>query len=144
MSKPIYLREETWLFLLQSLAKLQGRTFSVLREIGYVIPNDDNLKENDVLALLAEQPGPFLLHAGILNYPSLFQGTIIELADGREFLINRKTAQALRKKDNIVVATNVSNQKPQALDRGEIINSLKDGLLFDQMSRKMVQNFLAF
>lgn len=123
---------------------MQGRTSQILRGIGYVIPNDENLGEDDILMILAESPGPFLLYAGILNFPSLLQGTIVELADGREFLINQKTAQALRKKEDIVVATNVANQKAQAIGRGEIVKSLKDGLLFDQMSRKMVQNFLAF
>lgn len=144
MSKPIYLREETWLFLLQSLAKLRGRTFQVLREIGYVIPTGENWDEDNILALLAESPGPFLLNAGILNYPSLLEGTIIELADGREFLINRQTAQALRKKENVIVATNVVDNQAQTIHRGEVVGSLRDGLLFDQMSRKMVQNFLAF
>jgi hypothetical protein len=138
MSKPIYLREETWLFLLQALAKLQGNTSIVLQSIGYTVPDNHHPSNDDILMMLAEQPGPFLLYAGILNYPSLLQGTVVELPDGREILINLKTAQALRKKDDLIVATEFSTRQSEAVDRSEVILSLKEGMLFDQISRKMV------
>lgn len=139
MSKPIYLREETWLFLLRALSQLQGRLSPVLTELGYVLPPDQHFRENDVLFLLAEQPGPFLLYAGILNYPSLLEGTIIELVDGREFLINQTTAQALRKKEDIVVGVGIPSKESAVLERSEVLASLREGLLFDQLSRQMVK-----
>lgn len=142
MNKPIYLREETWLFMLQSLSQLQGKLSIVLSKIGYVIPPGEMIRENDILHLLAEQPGPFLHYAGILNYPSLLQGTLLELPDGREILINEKTAQAIRKKEDLVVATALRNKRPIAIYRADIIRALKEGLLFDQISRKMVLNLL--
>jgi hypothetical protein len=138
MSKPIYLREETWLFLLQALAKLQGKTSVVLQSIGYTVPDNHDPSDNDILLMLAEQPGPFLLYAGILNYPSLLQGTIVELPDGREIFINLKTAQALRKKEDFIVATEFSTHESKEVSRSEVILSLREGMLFDQISRKMV------
>lgn len=140
MSKPIYIREETWLFLLQKLANLQGKTFAVLNSLGYVLPLQEGAKDDDVLPLLAEQPGPFLLYAGILKYPSLLVGTIIEANDGTEYLITEKAAKGLQHDDHVVVLQNYCTKKLVAIPRDEVIDSLKQGLLFDQMSRSTMQH----
>lgn len=139
MSKPIYLREETWLFMLQALSQLQGRLSSVLTELGYVLPPNEHFREDDILFLLAEQPGPFLLYAGVLNYPSLLEGTVIELLDGREFIISQNAAQSLKKQEDIILATDLLSRKLKVITRSEVVSSLREGLLFDQMSRQMTK-----
>ena len=136
MSKPIYLREETWLFILQKLANLPGKTEAVLSSIGYVLPLQDNVKDEDFLHLIAEQPGPFLLHAGICKYPSLLYGTLIELQDGGEYIITHKAAQSLQNEETVIVLQDAYSKKFVPTLREEIIYSFKNGLLFDQLSRK--------
>lgn len=133
MNRPLYLREETWLFLLQALANLRGSAADTLKSLGYVLPPQDHSSNEDLLYVLEEQPAPFLVHAGILKYPSLTKGTIIEYGQDH-FLITENTAQALRRGEDVLVLFPADEGERRVVLREDLVAELSEGLLFDQLA----------
>jgi hypothetical protein len=115
MKKPVYLRDKTWQWLKETL---HGQP--------KVIVND-----------AIDRPGRWLLNHGLLERSEILQDTAIEQnpEDGPECLIDELAAVGLSKGFNEVTLFRLGDHKAVVMTREQIIVSIRDGWIFDQIER---------
>ncbi len=111
---PIYYRAETWNYILQKLG-------------GDAAKNYNNNK-----------PGKIAFTAGLLKEPGLLQDTVIDLDDGVDYLIDKRVANELASGGRLITLTRLFDKKQKEFSSKKIINAIKNGPTFDQITIKQV------
>jgi len=130
MEKPICLREETWQFLKGSLNRLpQADWITFLHQLGYQVPPSADFLE--ILEIISERPGSFLIHAGILARPDLLESTVIADQNGLEYFIDQETAYNLESTGKPIKLLRLYDKKPFVVSTAQLIEYINES--FDQL-----------
>jgi hypothetical protein len=105
--KPEELRQATWDWLLAQ--GLEG------------LPEDCRL-------------GPLVHEFGILEQPNLLRGTIIQLDDGTDYVIDEKAAQALAAPRRKPVLIRLADRARVPTSRRRVVAAIANGPVFDQLN----------
>ena len=81
----------------------------------------------------SEKPGKAAFSSGILDHPDLLEGTVIELPDEVEYVIDRTAADQIKRRDPEVVLKRLGDAKVQSATLKEITQAIKMGSTFDQL-----------
>lgn len=129
MQKPIYLRQETWAFILKTTESMSDLE---LLEIAKKIAYRGKTREK-ILEEIKEKPSAFLFQAGILQIPSLLKDTVIELVNGVEYYIDGTAAEELKEGNYLINLTRLWDHKKFAIKKDEVIKAMMKNLSFDQL-----------
>ena len=111
MKRPVYYRQATWDFV---IARIGNAAIEHVYD--------------------SRQPGKAAFSSGILEHPDLLEDTVIELPDQAKYVIDRAAADQIKRRDPDVVLKRLGDAEEQSSSLKEIIQAVKMGSIFDQLS----------
>lgn len=83
-----------------------------------------------------DKPGRIAYDAGIINQPKLLQRTVIDLDDGVDYIIDRKSAKALANGEKFIILTRLYDKIPKTFTGRDVKKAIRSGEAFDQLDLK--------
>lgn len=130
MEKLVYLREDTWQFLKKKIAEFAPSSLAAhLLHQGYEF---SSLSYEELIDMIVDKPGRFLVSVGILDLPDLLDRTVIEDDTGLEYLIDRNAAEGIQRGDITVDLIRLYDKSGTNFSRDQVVEFIMDSESFDQ------------